>query len=76
MTGQRAEPRGTPVGKLTAEPMVGSASARKLREAGNEHVELFVSDGMPHGFYFFPRLSHQEEETYDVAWGFLKKHLA
>ena len=76
MTEQRAEPRGTPVEKLTAEPMVDSASARKLREAGNEHVELFASDGMPHGFHFFPRLFHQEEEAYDAVREFLKKHLA
>lgn len=62
----------------TADPMLDSASAfaRKLREAGNEPVELLVSDGMPHGFYFFPRLFHQEEEAYEAVRGFLQEHLA
>jgi acetyl esterase len=62
----------------TADPMIDStrAFARKLEEAGNEHVELFVRDGMPHGFYFFPRLFREEEQAYAAVERFLTKHLA
>lgn len=62
----------------TEDPMLDSASAfaRKLQEAGNEAVQLFVSDGMSHGFYFFPRLFHQEEEAYEAVRKFLHRHLA
>jgi acetyl esterase len=61
----------------TADPIVDSARAfaRKLREAGNEGVELFVPGRMPHGFYSFPRLFRAEEEAYDAVGKFLQKHL-
>ncbi len=61
----------------TADPIIDSARAfaRKLQEAGNEHVELFISEGMPHGFYFFPRLFRQEEQAYGAIEKFLQKHL-
>lgn len=61
----------------TADPMIDStrAFACKLEEAGNEHVELFVRDGMPHGFYFFPRLFREEEQAYAAVRGFLAKLL-
>jgi acetyl esterase len=39
-------------------------------------VELFVRDGMPHGFYFFPRLFREEEQAYAAVEKFLAKHLA
>ncbi len=75
-----ADLRGFPPTMLvvgTADPIIDSARAfaRKLQEAGNEHVELFVSDRMPHGFYFFPRLFREEEEAYDAVEKFLQKHL-
>jgi acetyl esterase len=61
----------------TADPIVDSARAfaRKLQEAGNQSVELFVSERMPHGFYFFPRLFREEVEAYDAVEKFLQKHL-
>ncbi len=60
------------------DPMIDSASAlaQKIEEAGNEHVELFVRDGMPHGFYFFPNLFHQEDEAFAAIQRFLGRHLA
>ena len=76
-----ADLRGFPPTMLvvgSADPIVDSARsfANKLEEAGNEHVEFFVSEGMPHGFYFFPRLFREEEEAYDAVEKFLQKHLA
>jgi len=61
----------------TEDPMLDSASAfaRKLEEQDGGHVELFVSEGMPHGFYFFPRLFHQEEEAYEAVRKFLQERL-
>ncbi len=61
----------------THDPLVDSCSAfaRKLREAGSADVELFVRDGMPHGFYFFPGLFREEEEAYAALCGFLRRHL-
>ncbi len=75
-----ADLRGYPPTMLvvgTADPIVDGAHAfaRKLEEAGNRGVELFVSEGMPHGFYFFPRLFREEEEAYEAVEKFLKKHL-
>lgn len=75
-----ADLRGFPTTILvvgTADPIVDSARAfaRKLEEAGNEGVELFVSESMPHGFYFFPRLFREEEEAYGAVERFLQKHL-
>lgn len=62
----------------TADPMVDSATAfvARLREAGNADAALFVGSRMPHGFYFFPRLFHEEEEAYAAIRGFLGRHLA
>lgn len=61
----------------SADPIIDSAHAfaRRLKEAGNESVELFISEGMPHGFYFFPRLFREEEEAYYAVEKFLRKHL-
>jgi acetyl esterase len=61
----------------THDPMIDSASlfAQQLGEAGNPYVELFVRDGMPHGFYFFPNLFQQEEAAYAAIQHFLARHL-
>ena len=61
----------------THDPMIDSASAfaQKLGEAGNPYAELFVRDGMPHGFYFFPRMFRQEDEAYAAIQRFLAQHL-
>ena len=57
--------------------MIDSASAfaKKLGEAGNPYVELFVRDGMPHGFYFFPHMFQQEAAAYAAIQRFLARHL-
>lgn len=61
----------------TEDPIIDSAHAfaRKLEEAGNANVDLFVSEGMPHGFYLFPRIFRQEEESYAAIERFLKQYL-
>jgi acetyl esterase len=61
----------------THDPLVDScrAFARKLQDAGVAHVELFVREGMPHGFYFFPGLFREEEEAFIAVSGFLRRHL-
>ena len=61
----------------TEDPIIDSASAfaGALLDAGNAFVELFVRDGMPHGFYFFPHVFHQEEEAYRAIQRFLARHL-
>jgi acetyl esterase len=62
----------------THDPLVDScrAFAARARDAGASHVELFVREGMPHGFYFWPGLFPQEEEAYAAVTAFLRRHLA
>lgn len=62
----------------THDPMIDSADAfaQALLDAGNAFVEVFVRDGMPHGFYFFPNLFQQEDEAYEAIRRFLSRHLA
>lgn len=61
----------------THDPMIDSARAfgERLKAAGNAGVDLFVRQGMPHGFYFFPNLFHQEDEAYAAVRRFLTRHL-
>ena len=61
----------------THDPLVDSCVAfvRKARAAGCPDVELFVSDGMPHGFYFWPGMFRQEGDAYAAVRGFLNRHL-
>jgi acetyl esterase len=49
--------------------------ARKLQDSSGNHVELFVREGMPHGFYFWPGMCREEEEAYTALSGFLRSHL-
>jgi acetyl esterase len=76
----RADVTGFPPAMIvvgTHDPLVDScrAFAGKLQDAGVESVELFVREGMPHGFYFFPGLFREEEEAYAAVSGFLRGHL-
>ena len=48
------------------------AFARKLRDAGNEHVELFVREGMPHGYYFFAHLLKEGDGAFEAVTFFLR----
>ncbi|MBI4962239.1 MAG: alpha/beta hydrolase [Desulfomonile tiedjei] len=61
----------------THDPIVDSCLefARKLRTSASNQVELFVREGMPHGFYFWPDLFPQEEEAYGALAVFLRRHL-
>src|SRR5262245_42267818 len=61
----------------THDPLVDSCVAfvRKARAAGCPDIELFVSDGMPHGFYFWPGMFRQEGDAYAAVRGFLNRHL-
>ncbi len=61
----------------TEDPIVDSVHtfADKLKEAGSEKVELFVREGMPHGFYFFPGLFKEEAEAYAAVRKFLEETL-
>lgn len=61
----------------THDPMIDSADAfgQALLDAGNPFVEVFVRDGMPHGFYFFPNMFQQEVEVYGAIRRFLSRHL-
>jgi acetyl esterase len=58
-----------------ADPLVDDnlAFARKLREAGNAHVEHFISKAMPHGFYFFPGMFKEGDEAFTAIRSFLRK---
>jgi acetyl esterase len=62
----------------TADPLVDDnrAFARKLREAGNGRVELFVRERMPHGYCFFPGLLPEGDEAFAAVATFLKRTLA
>lgn len=53
-----------------------SADAEALRDAGNRDIELFVREGMPHGFYFFPHVFPQEAEAYAAIRRFLARYLS
>jgi acetyl esterase len=57
----------------SADPLVDDnrAFARKLRESGNRRVELVVSEGMPHGYYFFPGLFRQGDDAFAAIAQFL-----
>lgn len=61
----------------THDPIVDSvrAFAAKLEGASRRPVELVVRDGMPHGYYFFPGLFHEEDEAFDTIRGFLTAQL-
>jgi acetyl esterase len=58
----------------TKDPMIDDnrTFARKLRDAGNEHVEMFVREGMPHGYYFFPHLLKEGDEAFEAVTRFLR----
>jgi acetyl esterase len=61
----------------THDPLVDScrAFAQKLQAAGNAAAELFVRDGMPHGFYFWPGMFREEQDAYAAVRSFLQRHL-
>nr|WP_294503681.1 alpha/beta hydrolase [uncultured Rhodopila sp.] len=58
----------------TKDPMIDDnlAFAEKLRAAGNEHVEMFVREDMPHGYYFFPGLLKEGDEAFAAVGRFLQ----
>jgi len=59
----------------TKDPMIDDnrAFAEKLQAAGNKHVELFVREGMPHGYYFFPNLLKEGDEAFAPVQRFLQE---
>jgi acetyl esterase len=61
----------------TADPMIDDnrAFAQKLREAGNQRVEHFIRERMPHGYYFFPRLLKEGDEAFAAVAAFLHREL-
>ncbi|MPZ39143.1 MAG: alpha/beta hydrolase fold domain-containing protein [Rhizobiales bacterium] len=61
----------------TADPLIDDnrAFAQKLRKCGNERVEHFVRDAMPHGYYFFPGLFKEGDEAFAAIARFLRKSL-
>ena len=61
----------------TADPLIDDnrAFANKLKEAGNQRAELFVREGMPHGYYFFPMMFTQGEEAFSAIQRFLERVL-
>lgn len=76
----RADLSGFPPGMIvvgTHDPLVDCcrAFARKAHEAGASQVEIFVREGMPHGFYFWPDLFREEGEAYVAVKAFLRRHL-
>jgi acetyl esterase len=58
----------------TADPIVDDnrTFVRKLQESGNEHVEHFVRERMPHGYYFFPGLLKEGDEAFAAVSHFLQ----
>jgi acetyl esterase len=77
----RAELRDYPptlIASGTQDPLVDDnrAFAEKLRAAGGAHVEHFIREGMPHGFYFFPGLFRQGEEAFAAIGKFLERVFA
>jgi acetyl esterase len=78
----RADLRGYPPALVVAgtqDSLIDScrAFADALRAAGGAGVELFVAEGMPHGFYFWPGVfPKQETDAYAAVAAFLSRHLA
>jgi acetyl esterase len=60
----------------TADPLIddNSGFAQKLRSAGR-HVEHFVRERMPHGYYFFPHMFAQGDEAFAAVSRFFAKVL-
>lgn len=58
----------------TADPIIDDnhAFVRKLQESGNERVEHFVRERMPHGYYFFPGLLKAGDEAFAAVSRFLQ----
>jgi len=77
----RGDLRGYPPALIvvgTQDPLVSNcmAFAAALRKAGGTATELFVCDGMPHGFYFWPGVfPTQEAGAYATAGTFLGRRL-
>ena len=74
----RGDLRGYPPALIvsgSADPLIDDnrAFVRKLRENGNQRVEHFVSEGMPHGYYFFPGLFSEGDEAFTVIARFLRQ---
>jgi acetyl esterase len=59
----------------SADPLVDDnrAFAQRLRESGNQRVLLLVSEGMPHGYYFFPGLFREGDEAFKAIARFLQE---
>lgn len=60
----------------THDPMIDDnrAFAAKVAAAGGD-VELFVREGMPHGWYFFPGLFREGDEAFAAMEAFLRRTL-
>jgi len=76
----RGDLRGYPPALIisgTADPLIDDnrAFAWKLREHGNAQVEHLVSEGMPHGYYFFPGLFKEGDEAFAAIAHFLRKFM-
>jgi acetyl esterase len=76
----RGDLRGYPPALIisgTADPLIDDnrAFAQKLRQSGNERVEHFVSEAMPHGYYFFPGLFEEGDEAFRVIARFLRNSM-
>jgi acetyl esterase len=78
----RGDLRGYPATLIisgSADPLVDDnrAFAQRLREVGNQRVEHFVREAMPHGFYFFPGLFTEGDEAFAAIARFLREgHLS
>lgn len=58
-----------------ADPLVDEnrAFAGKLRKSGNRRIKHLVSEGMPHGYYFFPGLFKEGDEAFRAIARFLRE---
>ena len=48
------------------------ASISPASAANRRHVELFVRERMPHGYYFFPHLLKEGDEAFEAVTRFLR----
>jgi acetyl esterase len=77
----RGDLRGYPPSLIvsgTADPLVDDnrAFAQKLRDCGGTLVEHVISEGMPHGYYFFPGLFKEGDEAFAAIARFLRKSMS
>ena len=66
-------PRSSPPARLIRSSTTTAPSRRSCARREAKRSSIFVRDGMPHGFYFFPGMFEQGDEAFAAIAAFLKR---